>query len=230
MTIATESSTCSLAARALVRYCILLFGMSCALFGSAGTFDFWQAKLYIVVIFSAGFVAGVVLLGAAPDLVERRLHYREERKEQKCFVKLGMLLQLLLCAVPGIDQRYGLSNVPVHLVYVSLLVVLVSYLLLAYVLLVNRYASRVIEVEKNQKVISHGPYAWVRHPMYSFMAPMCLCTPMALGSWWALIPAIGLILILIFRLIDEETALQAELEGYKEYMQKTRYRLIPFVY
>lgn len=185
---------------------------------------------YIVVLFSAVFVAGVVMLRVAPDLVERRLHYREERKKQKCFVTVGMPLYLLIYLIPGIDRRYGLSNVPVHLVYASLLVVLASYLLLAYVLVVNRYASRVIEVEKNQKVISQGPYAWVRHPMYSLLLPLCLFTPMALGSWWALVPAIGFIPILIFRLVDEETALQAELEGYKKYMKKTRYRLIPGVY
>jgi protein-S-isoprenylcysteine O-methyltransferase Ste14 len=227
---ATNSPSNSLARRALIRYCIALAAVSVVLFASAGTFGYWQAKLYIAVLFPAVFLVGVVMLRVAPDLVERRLHHREERREQKMVMRVGAPLYLLIYLVPGIDRRFGFSDVPEKLVYTSVLLVLVSYGLLVSVLFINRFASRVIKVEKNQKVISSGPYAYVRHPMYSFLLPICVFTPLALGSWWAMIPAVAFIPILVFRLLDEEKALQAELEGYAEYMKKTRYRLIPGVY
>ena len=222
----------SLAVRATTRFCLLVVLLSLVLFGSAGTFDYWQAKLYLQIMFPSVLVAGTIMYRVAPDLLERRLHRQEERPEQRLLIKIGTPLYLLLLLIPGLDRRHEYSKVLAALTYGSMLVVWVTYGLIVHVLLVNRFASRVIEVDKanHQKVITAGPYAWVRHPMYACMLPQILVTPLALGSWWALLPAIGLIPVLIYRLCDEEVALLADLEGYREYMATTRYRLIPGVY
>lgn len=132
--------------------------------------------------------------------------------------------------IPGFDKYYGWSDVPLYLIVVSDIFFLIGYLIVIRVFRENSYSSRVVEVESGQKVIKTGPYAVVRHPMYSGQLLMYGFTPLALGSWWALIGS-GLIYILIFfRIRSEGKFLIDNLEGYKEYIQKVRYRLIPGIW
>jgi protein-S-isoprenylcysteine O-methyltransferase Ste14 len=132
--------------------------------------------------------------------------------------------------LPGFDRRWGWSDVPTPIVLIASLLVLLGYGLVVRVFLENRYASRVIQVEAEQQVVSTGAYAFVRHPMYLGTAVMYLATPVALGSYWAMIPAVFVIPILVVRILNEEQVLEKELKGYLEYKQKVRYRLIPGIW
>jgi protein-S-isoprenylcysteine O-methyltransferase Ste14 len=155
---------------------------------------------------------------------------KEKEKRQKLIVKISYLYFLLTFLLPGFDKRFGWSNVPVILVVIADILVLFGYGMFFLVLRENRYASRIIEVEKEQKVISSGPYAIVRHPMYLGILIMYAFSPLALGSYWAIIPAIMIIPILVARIWDEERILMKELDGYQRYMEKTKYRLIPGIW
>jgi len=137
---------------------------------------------------------------------------------------------LLAFILPGIDKRLGWSNVPITIIVVAEILVFLGYIFVFLVFKENQFASRVIEVEKGQTVIQSGPYRLVRHPMYMGATLMYVASPLALGSYWAIIPAIFIIPIFIARIINEESVLTKELEGYSDYKLKTRYRLIPGIW
>ena len=155
---------------------------------------------------------------------------KERETEQRLIIGIMTVCFLFTFLLPGFDQRFGWSRVPVLLVIISDAIVLLGYGFVFLVLRENSYASRVIEVEKDQKVISSGPYAIVRHPMYLGVALMFLFTPLALGSYWALFPAVLMIFVLVPRIFNEEKVLERDLDGYREYMQKVGYRLIPGIW
>jgi len=140
------------------------------------------------------------------------------------------LVMLLAFILPGFDHRFGWSDVPMPLVLAANAVVLASYLIVLRVLHVNEYASRVVEVTDDQQVIDTGPYAIVRHPMYLGVLGMILATPLALGSYWALIPAALIVPALAVRSITEEEVLRRDLPGYEAYTQKVRHRLLPGIW
>ncbi|MTV48190.1 hypothetical protein GJ688_04225 [Heliobacillus mobilis] len=144
--------------------------------------------------------------------------------------KIANLLVVIGILIPGFDYRYHLSIVPVWLVIFSNLIVLLGYALIFWVFKVNRYASATIRTEAEQTVILSGPYAVVRHPMYTGGLLILLFTPMALGSYWALIPFAASIPVIVLRALNEEDVLLRELPGYREYCSKTRYRLLPMVW
>lgn len=219
----------------LTRKVITMFGLSllvlmAAFFLPAGTFAYWQGWLYLAVLFTPLCFVVVYLLKNEPDLLERRMHYREREKEQNLIIKLSFIPFILAYILPGFDFRFGWSNTPFWLIIVSDVMVLGSYLWVVNVFRTNRYASRVVEVEKEQKVISTGPYALVRHPMYTGVAIMYLFSPLALGSYWSVIPALFIIPVLIFRLLNEEKVLARDLPGYTEYMDKVKYHLFPGIW
>ena len=196
----------------------------------AGTFAYWEAWVYLAILLIPMLLVLIYLLKNDPDLLERRMRIREREAEQKLIVKLSIFYFLLAFLLPGFDQRFGWSNVPVAAVIFADILVLLGYGLFFLVMRENSYASRIIEVEQEQKVIQSGPYAIVRHPMYSGISLMYVLSPLALGSYWAIIPALLIIPILVARIRNEETVLVRELKGYPEYMQKTRYRLIPGIW
>jgi len=132
--------------------------------------------------------------------------------------------------IPGFDKRFGWSDIPVWLVLLADAVVVVGYLVMLYVMKVNSFAARTIEVEQNQRVIDTGPYALVRHPMYTGAVVMYLATPVALGSWWAFLAVAIVPFCLVARILNEEQVLNQELDGYTEYTQRTRWRLIPGIW
>jgi protein-S-isoprenylcysteine O-methyltransferase Ste14 len=200
------------------------------LFLPAGSFKFIEAWIYSVVILIPLLITVIYLGKNDPALLERRLRHKEKVEKQKKIVQFFRLPSILGFLIPGFDYRFNWSEVPFTLVIVANIMVFLGYLWVFLVFKENSYTSRIVEVEKGQKVISTGPYSIVRHPMYSGMCVMFLFTPLALGSWWALVVFIFLPVVLIFRILNEESVLLKDLEGYKEYCQKTRYRLIPFIW
>jgi protein-S-isoprenylcysteine O-methyltransferase Ste14 len=165
-----------------------------------------------------------------PDLLERRMKMKEPEKEQNLIVRLSLIPFIIAFLIPGFDYRFGWSDVPIAVVVISEILVLLGYGIFFMVMRENRYASRVVQVEQEQQVISSGPYAIVRHPMYLGAIVMYLFSPLALGSYWALIPASFIVPVFVARLLNEENVLMRDLKGYREYMQKTRRRLIPGVW
>lgn len=215
---------------ALSRMGLAVLLLALLLFLPAGTLAYWQAWVYLAILLVPMSLVLLWLLKHDPALLERRMRLRERVAEQKRIIQLSWFVSLVAFLIPGLDRRFGWSHVPLGLVIAADVLVLLGYGLFVLVLRENRYASRVIEVEQGQRVISSGPYAIVRHPMYLGISTMYLFTPLALGSYWALIPALGLIAVIVVRILHEERALARDLPGYVEYMHKTRYRLLPGIW
>ncbi len=214
----------------VVRLLLALVVYGLLLFLPAGTFRYWEAWVYLGVLFTPMLAAMMYLLINNPELLERRMRTRETERPQKLLMKLAVFAYILAFVIPGLDHRFDWSTVPIAVVIIADIIVLFGYSIFFLVLRENEYASRVIEVEENQKVISTGPYALIRHPMYLGALLMYLASPAALGSFWAVIAFIPLLAIIIFRIFNEEQVLAKELPGYIEYMEKVKYRLIPFVW
>ena len=196
-------------------------------FVPAGTFNYWEAWVYIISLLIPMTAVFIYLIKNDPELLERRMKLKEKEKEQKLIIKASYPVFLLAFILPGLDHRFGWSNVSPAVVILALFCYFVGYILFFLVLRANSYASRVIEVAVDQKVISTGPYAIVRHPMYLSMLMIYLFSPLALGSYWAMIPALLVIPVLIARILNEEKVLIKELPGYEEYTHKVRSRLFP---
>lgn len=219
-----------LVAKALTRLVLGFAAIAALLFAPAGTTAWWQAWAYVGVLFGCVITMFVWLFVNDPALLERRLRGTEKRGEQRRVQALGSLVYLAVFVLPGLDHRFGWSDVPAGLSIAADVVVVAGYVAFAWVLRVNSWASRLVEVEHDQQVITSGPYAIVRHPMYGAILIIFAATPIALGSWWALLPALLLGPILAARVRDEEALLDAELPGYRAYAQTTRYRLVPGVW
>ena len=215
---------------AILRLVIGIPMIGAMFFLPAGTFKYWQAWVWLGTLFIPMGISLIYLLKLDPKLLERRTRTNETRPEQRRIILASVVYLIVVFIIPGFDVRNGWSNVPAWLCLTADGVVLGSYILYVLVLRANTYASRVIEVEQGQQVITNGPYALVRHPMYLSMILMMTASPLALGSYWAMLPSILFILLLAARAKNEEELLQKELQGYNEYMQKTRYRLFPGIW
>ncbi len=215
---------------AFVRMLLGLSFFGLLFFLPAGTFRYWQAWTYMTILFVPGTGAVVCFFKRDPELLERRMRAREKEPAQKRIFLFYLPLSLAALVVPGLDRRFDWSSVPVAVVIISDVIIILGYCLFVRVLLENRYASRIIEVEQGQQLVTTGPYAVVRHPMYVAVSVMILFSPLALGSYWAMIPGALVMIPLIARIHYEEKALLNELEGYREYTLRTRYRLIPGVW
>ena len=196
----------------------------------AGTWSYWQAWMYIGVLIIPMLFVLAYFMKRDPELLERRMKMREERGQQRRIIGISVLFFILGYLLPGFDIRYGWSNMPAWVSIAAAVVMFLSYLLVFRTMQVNSYLSRIIEVAENQKVIDTDVYGVVRHPMYVGMVVLYVVSPIVLGSWWAVIPALVIIPVIVARILDEEKALENELAGYKEYKQKVKYRLIPFVW
>ena len=200
------------------------------LFLPAGTLAYWQAWIYLAILLVPMFLVFRYLLRKHPALLERRMKMREKEATQKRVVGLLAAYFLVAFLLPGLDRRWGWSDVPMWLVLVADLVVVLGYGLFILVLRENQFAARTVQVEEGQPVISSGPYAIVRHPMYLGVMLMYLSSPLALGSYWAFLPGAFIIPILVARITNEEKTLERELKGYRDYKLKTRYRILPGIW
>jgi protein-S-isoprenylcysteine O-methyltransferase Ste14 len=196
----------------------------------AWTLNYWQAWVYIFIVAVPAIFLGMYLYKHDRALLERRMRMKERLQGQKIIVATSSLFFLATFLIPGFDFRFHLSEVPVAVIILSDVLVLAGYLLVAFVFKANTYASRIIEVEKDQKVITTGLYAVVRHPMYVGVLIFYIFSPLALGSYWAFIPAICIVPFIIARIKGEEKELLENLEGYRDYATKTRYRLLPGIW
>ena len=207
---------------------LLVLGLM--LFVPAGTIDYWEAWVYCAALLVPFLIVVTYLLRNDPELLARRIRLNEKESAQKKIIGVSSVIFFVIFLIPGLDHRFGWSDVPVVVVLAANILVILGYSFIFLVFRENTYASRIVEVEQNQKVISTGPYALVRHPMYLGFSIMVLATPVALGSYWALPAFLSFPLILVYRIMNEEEVLVRELPGYSDYMQNVRYRLVPGIW
>jgi protein-S-isoprenylcysteine O-methyltransferase Ste14 len=226
----TREERSALVRKLIVRFSFIpLFIGLCTLL-PAGTFNYWQVYVYFSILVVPMIFVLIYFLKRDPKFLERRTKGTEKVKEQKLIQIINLPVFIAAFIIPGLDRRFGWSDVSPGLIIATDAVILGGYLLIFMVFRQNSYASRIVEIDQKQKVITTGLYSIVRHPMYFGVIIMYLPTPLALGSWWGLIPMAVLPVSLVLRIINEEKVLKENLEGYKEYCLKTRYRLIPYIW
>ncbi len=204
-----------------------------ALFLPAGKLTYWQGWLYWIVFFSIVTSISLYFIKKDPHLISSRVKVgptAEEKSSQKISQAFAAVFFILLLLIPPFDFRFGWSNVPIYLVVISDVFVTFGFVVIFLVFRQNTFASAIIEVKAEQKVVSTGVYSVVRHPMYSGALLLLLFTPLALGSFWGMLAFFPLFVVICFRLIDEEKTLSKNLKDYDEYRKKTRYRLIPYIW
>ena len=216
--------------QSLFRIILGLFVIGILLFLPAGTFRYWQGWLLICILFVPMTVAGLLLFVKNPELLRKRINAKEKEAEQKTVVSISGFLFIAAFIVAGLARRFGWFMLPDWAVWVSAAVFLASYIMYAEVLRENTYLSRIIEVQEGQKVIDTGLYGIVRHPMYSVTTILFLAMPLVLGSPLSFLIMLGYIPVIVKRIRNEEAVLEEGLEGYREYKQRVKYRLIPFVW
>ena len=207
---------------------VLLVGV--LVFLPAGTFDFWQGWLFMGILFVPMFIAGIVMMCKNPSLLKSRLDAKEKQKEQNLVVKLSGLMFLCGFVLAGLNHRFSWYTLPEWATWIGVGLFLTAYALYAEVLRENAYLSRTIQVQENQKVVDSGLYGIVRHPMYSATLLLFLSMPIVLGSVYALLVFLAYPFIIAVRIKHEEAFLEKELNGYLEYKQKVKFRLIPCVW
>ena len=207
--------------------------MALLLFAPAWTLHYWQAWIYLAVFGCSSLLITVDLWRRDRELLERRLKAgpgAETRRRQNWIQALASLSFLALLLVPSLDRRFGWSQIPVTVVAAGNLLVAAGFLVVYRVFRENTFTAGTIEIAEQQTVVSTGPYAVVRHPMYAGALVLLLGTPLALGSWWDLLSLFPMTAVLVARQLDEEEYLARGLRGYREYCQKVRFRLLPFVW
>ena len=219
-----------LAAKALTKYLMGLLCVILLLFIPAGTIHYRNGWLFIGLLFAPMLVLGIVLLFKSPELLEKRLNAKEEQGEQQKVVGLSALLFLAGFMIAALDYRFGWSQISGWLVLAASAVLLLSYGMYAEVMRENAYLSRTVEIQENQKVIDTGLYGIVRHPMYTSPILLFLSIPLVLGSFIAFVVFLAYPVLIARRIRNEEQVLEEGLAGYREYKQKVKYRLIPFIW
>ncbi|HNZ27613.1 MAG TPA: isoprenylcysteine carboxylmethyltransferase family protein [Spirochaetota bacterium] len=216
--------------QAILKFTLGVILVGLLIFGSAGTIAFWNGRLFMGILFIPMLIAGIILMVKNPTLLKKRLNAKETQREQSMVVKLGALMFAVGFIVAGLNFRFKWRILPASVSIISAIAFLLAYLLYAEALRENAYLSRTVEIQENQKTIDTGLYGIVRHPMYSATILLFLSTPLVLGSLLSF--AIFLIypFLIAKRIKNEETLLENELEGYREYQKKVKYKLIPFVW
>ena len=216
--------------RAISRFLAGLLLVSGLLFIPAGTWDYPQGWLLLGILFVPMFIAGLVMMKKNPELLKKRLNVREEKTEQRQVILFSGIMFLAAFISAGISFRYQWLMLPAPVSLLAVIVFLTAYALYAEVLRENTYLSRTVEVQENQKVIDTGLYGVVRHPMYMATVFLFLAMPLVLGSVISFAIMLLYIPIIIKRIRNEELVLAEGLPGYRKYMEKVKYRLIPFVW
>ncbi|MCV7381769.1 hypothetical protein BST11_19820 [Mycobacterium alsense] len=203
------------------------------LFVPAGTFNYWQAWVFLVVVAVPAWIPSIYLLRTNPDALQARMRggpAAETRLAQKIVIA-GLYLSLAaMVVVSALDHRFGWSPVPAEICLAGDVLVATGLGVVALVIIQNSYAAATVRVKEGQRVVSTGLYGLVRHPMYTGNVIMMIGIPLALGSYWGLVFVAPGVMVLAWRIRDEEKLLQRELDGYREYSQQVRYRLVPSVW
>lgn len=216
--------------QAIIKFLFGVVLVGVLLFVPAGTLDFPNGKLLMLVLFVPMFAAGIVMMCINPELLKKRLNAKEEQGEQKTVIALSGLMFLSAFIVAGLNFRFGWFSIPNWLVFTGVGIFLLSYILYGVVLKENTYLSRTIEVQENQKVIDTGLYGVVRHPMYFATFFLFISMGLILGSPISVAILLLYIPIIAVRIRNEEKVLEEGLSGYTEYKKKVKYRLIPFIW
>jgi protein-S-isoprenylcysteine O-methyltransferase Ste14 len=219
--------------KALASLVALILVMGALVFGAAGTFDYWQAWLFLACYFAASVVVSLWLVRNDPALLQRRMRggpFAEGERSQKIIMTITSIGFLALLMVPGLDRRFGWSDMPGAIAILGDVLLFAGWFGILTVFRENSYAAATIRVDSGQSVVSTGPYAVVRHPMYATALLMLLGIPIALGSWWGALTLVALLPALAWRLTDEERLLSRDLDGYADYGRRVRWRLLPFIW
>ncbi len=222
--------TTKLLIQAITKFLLGVVLVGLLIFWPAGTLSFINGWLLMGILFVPMFLAGIVMVFKNPELLKKRLNAKEKQREQSVVVKLSGLMFLIGFLVAGFGVRFGWYILPKGVTICAVAIFLVAYILYAEVLRENTYLSRTIEVQENQKVIDTGLYGIVRHPMYSATLLLFLAMPLVLGSIYSFLIFLVYPFIIAKRIKNEEEFLEKELDGYREYKRKVKYRLIPFVW
>ncbi len=207
--------------------------LAAILFLSAWTLNYWQAWVFLAVFSGSVLAITVYLMKNDPHLLEQRVQagpIAEKQKLQQIIQSLASIAFIAIFIVSALDHRFSWSSVPLGVVLLGDFLVALGLLIVFFVFKENTYTSAVIEVGAEQKIVTTGPYAFVRHPMYFGALIMLLGVPLALNSLWGLVALIPITLVIIWRLLDEEKLLAKELSGYPDYQNKVKYHLFPFIW
>lgn len=215
---------------AIIKFLLGIILVGVLIFLPAGSLEFYQGWVLMGVLFIPMLIAGIIMMIKSPKLLASRLKAKERQKEQDLVQKLSGLMFLVGFILAGLGYRFNWYILPLPVAIVASVTFIIGYVLYAEVLRENAYLSRTIEVQEGQKVIDTGLYGVVRHPMYSATLVLFLSMPLILGSLYSLIVFLAYPFIIAFRIKNEEKFLEKELVGYKEYKQKVKYRLIPFIW
>ncbi len=222
--------TLKLFAQALLKFSLGVILVGLLIFLPAGTLAYPNGILLMAILFIPMFVAGIIMLIINPTLLKRRLDANEKLNDQKLVVKLSGIMFVAGFIIAGLGFRFGWYSLPKCAIITASVVFLISYALYGEVLRENTYLSRTVEVSENQKVIDTGLYGIVRHPMYSTTLLLFLSMPLVLGSVYSFIIFLAYPFIIAKRIRSEEEFLAKNLDGYTEYKEKVKYRLIPFIW
>jgi len=231
--IRAPDSTLNVNAKAWVSLFVMTIVIGVLLFVPAGTIHYWQAWAYLGIYFIASFLITFYLTKRDPALLQRRMRggpTAEKRKSQRTAMLLATTGFIAAMVVPALDHRFRWSRVPNFAVILGDVLTALWFFAAFLVFRENSFSAATVQVAEGQTVISTGPYAIVRHPMYAGGLISFIGTPLALGSWWGMLALLVVLPALIWRLVDEERLLQSNLPGYTEYSRRVRYRLIPGVF
>jgi protein-S-isoprenylcysteine O-methyltransferase Ste14 len=223
----------NLARKTVLGFTQLIAVLGILLFAPAWTLDYWQAWVYWFVFAASSGLITTYLWKEDLQLLERRINAgpgAEHEKKQKLIQLLASFVFIGAMILPSLDHRFSWSTVPLPVVVAGEVLVVLGFFIVFLVFKVNTFTAATIAVTPDQRVVSTGPYAVVRHPMYSGALVMLIGTPIALGSWWGLLMFIPMAFIIAWRARDEERFLLKNLTGYKEYCLIVRYRLVPFAW
>ena len=222
--------TSKLLAQGLLKMLSGMLIVGLVLFLPAGSWNYFNGWLFCGLLFLPMLVLGALLLWKAPALLEKRLNTKEQEKAQMAVVAVSSLLFLAAFVAAGLDFRFGWTHVPIWLVCLAAVLQLAAYGLYAEVMRENAWLSRTVELQENQKVIDTGLYGIIRHPMYTATILLFLAMPLVLGSWLSFAIMLLYPVVIVFRIRNEEQVLETGLAGYREYKQRVRYRLLPFIW
>lgn len=216
--------------QALMKFLSGVVILGLLIFLPAGSFHYWQGWLMMGVLFVPMFVAGLILMVKNPELLRKRLNAREDEREQKAVVALSAVVFVVAFVVAGLNWRFQWLVLPDWAVWLAAALFLFGYILYAEVLRENTYLSRTVEVQENQKVIDTGLYGIVRHPMYMSTNILFLMMPLVLASPISFLVMLLYIPLIAKRIRNEEAVLEQGLKGYREYKQRVKYKVIPYIW